>query len=295
MRRRFFNKRKDLVFTYKRFFPSGDYTFTVPQGCYEIDLFMVGGGAGGGNGYTNAGGGGSGYTKTYKKSNISSGSYNDWVKDGDSIPVIPGDVIRIHVGAGGAGGARTSGMNPVWGNDGESTIVTVNNVRYIANGGKAYRGEVESDGHARCANGGTAATSAGGWGKEYKAGASFSDGVQPPRRSSISQHSGRSQGHTTRDFGEIEFEPNAGGTSGCKGNYGKDLPLRSTGHTSGSGEDGSDWTGGSSDTYTHSEGGAGYGGAGGAGGIEERSSVPYGSGKGGRGGDGTVVIRYYIY
>lgn len=101
MRRRFFSKKKDLVLGYKRFFPSGDYTFIVPQGCHEIDLFMVGGGGGGGNGYSGSGGGGSGYTKTYKKSNKSSGSYNDWVKDGDSISVMPGQVISVHVGSGG--------------------------------------------------------------------------------------------------------------------------------------------------------------------------------------------------
>lgn len=295
MRRRFFSRKKDLVLSYKRFFPSGDYTFTVPQGCYEIDLFMVGGGGGGGNGYSNAGGGGSGYTKTYKKSNKSSGSYNDWVKDGDSISVMPGQVISIHVGSGGAGGDRTSGRNPRYGNDGEETIVTVNGIRYIARGGKAYHGEQASDGYRQCASGGTGASNAGGWGREHKAEASFSDGVQPPRRNSTSHYPGISQGHTTRDFGEIEFEPNAGGTSGRKGNYGKDTPLRSTGHTPGSGQDGSDWTGGSSDTYTHSEGGAGYGGAGGAGGVEEHSGNPYGSGKGGKGGDGTVVIRYYSY
>ena len=294
MRRRFLEKKKDLILNYKRFFPSGDYTFTIPQGCYEIDLFMVGGGGGGGNGYTEAGGGGSGYTKTYKKSNESSGSYNDWVKDGDSIPVMPGQTINIHVGAGGVGGIRTGGRTPMYGNDGGDTIVTIDGIQYIAEGGKAYHGEKASDGYRQCASGGTGATSSGGWGEGHEAGASFSDGVQPPRRHSTSSYPGISQGHTTRDFGEIEFEPNAGGTSGAKGNYGKDLPLRSTGHTEGSGEDGEDYDG-SSDTYAHSEGGAGYGGAGGSGGIEERSGYAYGSGKGGKGGDGTVVIRYYNY
>lgn len=293
MRRRLFNKKKKLNFTYCRFFPAGHYTFTVPQGCYEIDLFMVGGGGGGGNGYSEAGGGGSGYTKTYKKSNESSGSYNDWVKDGDSIPVMPGQVINIHVGAGGFGGIKTDGRNPNYGNDGDNTVVSINGTQYIAEGGKAYHGEKADDGYRLCASGGTGASTAGGWGSSYKAGASFSDGVQPPRRHSAAHYSGISQGHTTRDFGEIEFEPNAGGTSGAKGSYGKDSPLRSTGHTAGSGKDGENY--GSFDIYSYSEGGAGYGGAGGSGGVDERSGSAYGSGKGGKGGDGTVIIRYYSY
>ena len=107
MRKRFSNKKKELVLNLKEFHPSGDYRFFVPEGCYEMDVFLVGGGAGGGNGYATPAGGGSGYTKTYKKSNESSGSWNDWVKDGDAIKVKPGQEIVIHVGKGGAGGIKT--------------------------------------------------------------------------------------------------------------------------------------------------------------------------------------------
>lgn len=40
-------------------------------------------------------------------------------------------------------------------------------------------------------------------------------------------------------------------------------------------------------------GGGGHGGGGGAGGVQELSGSPYGSGKGGDGGDGVVILRYY--
>lgn len=50
MRRRFSNKKKELVLNLKEFHPSGNYRFFVPEGCYEMDVFLVGGGAGGGTG-----------------------------------------------------------------------------------------------------------------------------------------------------------------------------------------------------------------------------------------------------
>ena len=56
-------------------------------------MFLVGGG--GGSGYNgNAAGAGGGYTKTFKKDTTG------W-KDGDAIPVTPGQAIPIIVGAGG--------------------------------------------------------------------------------------------------------------------------------------------------------------------------------------------------
>ncbi|MBC8603939.1 hypothetical protein H8784_19735 [Parabacteroides acidifaciens] len=286
MRRALIGKKKKLFI--QRFYPAGTYNWPVPPGCTEIDVFLVGAGAGGGNGY-GVYGGGSGYTKTYKKSNTSSGSYNSWVKDGDAIRVTPGQQIKIVVGKGGLGGVNTSGRNPRYGEDGGATSVVVGNTTYIAEGGKAFKGETDSTGKQILPSGGVACSAAGGWGPA--ADASYSDGQQPPERSGVIL--GTSQGHTTRDFGEIEFEPNAGGTSGGKGGYGtkKYEPLRSTGHTEGSGQDGSSYSG--YDTYAESEGGAGYGGAGGVGGCHETSGRPHGSGKGGDGGDGTVVIRYW--
>lgn len=288
MRRLMMGRKKLQLFT-KRFYPAGNYTWIVPEGCTEVDVFLVGGGAGGGNGYAGGGGSGSGYTKTYKKSSTSSGSYNSWVKDGEAIKVTPGQQIRIVVGSGGEGGSSTSGRNPVYGKDGSPTTLTAGNTTYVAEGGKAYKGETASDGNTKCADGGTGGSRAGGWGNA--AAASYSDGQQPPRDGG--PYPGASQGHTTRDFGEQEFEPNAGGTSGYHGSGGKAAPQRSTGHTEGTGEDGGSYSG--YDTYKQSEGGAGYGGAGGVGGCHETSGRPHGSGKGGNGGDGTVVIRYWAY
>ena len=47
----------------KRFFPAGSYTWTVPAGCTEVDVFLVGGGGASGYGI-GGGGGGGGCTKT---------------------------------------------------------------------------------------------------------------------------------------------------------------------------------------------------------------------------------------
>ena len=90
MIRSMMGKKKLQLFT-KRFFPAGNYTWVVPRGCKEVDVFLVGG-VGGGSG--DAGGGG--YTKTFKSNNIG------W-KDGNSIPVVSGQTIPITVGRGGNG------------------------------------------------------------------------------------------------------------------------------------------------------------------------------------------------
>ena len=54
MIRSMMGKKKLQLFT-KRFFPAGNYTWVVPRGCKEVDVFLVGG-VGGGRG--DAGGGG---------------------------------------------------------------------------------------------------------------------------------------------------------------------------------------------------------------------------------------------
>lgn len=65
MRRSMMGRKKLQLFT-KRFYPAGNYTWIVPKGCREVDVFLVGGG--GGSGYNgNAAGAGGGYTKTFKK------------------------------------------------------------------------------------------------------------------------------------------------------------------------------------------------------------------------------------
>lgn len=92
MRRRFEYKDRELEDFLIRFYPAGNYTWVVPGGCTEVDVFLVGGGGGSGNGS----GAGSGYTKTYKRNNIG-------IKQGSQISVTPGQEINIIVGKGGAG------------------------------------------------------------------------------------------------------------------------------------------------------------------------------------------------
>jgi hypothetical protein len=85
MRRRLLQKNRELEDFIIRFYPAGNYTWTVPSGCREVDVFLVGGGCGGNRGYSDTGGAG-GYTKTFKKDT------SGW-RDGDAIPVIPGQSI----------------------------------------------------------------------------------------------------------------------------------------------------------------------------------------------------------
>lgn len=44
-KRTFQNKKKADVYHEQRFFPAGNYTWTVPNGCTSVDVFLVGGGA----------------------------------------------------------------------------------------------------------------------------------------------------------------------------------------------------------------------------------------------------------
>lgn len=64
MRRRFEYKDRELEDFLIRFYPAGNYTWIVPEGCFSVDVFLVGGGGSG----SSAGGGG-GYTKTFKSDN----------------------------------------------------------------------------------------------------------------------------------------------------------------------------------------------------------------------------------
>lgn len=55
MRRRLLQKKnRELEDFIIRFYPAGNYTWTVPSGCREVDVFLVGGGCeiygGGGDG-----------------------------------------------------------------------------------------------------------------------------------------------------------------------------------------------------------------------------------------------------
>ena len=57
MRRRFIGGGRKLQFFTKRFYPAGNYTWIVPAGCTQVDVFLVGGGGGAGNGGSDGGDG----------------------------------------------------------------------------------------------------------------------------------------------------------------------------------------------------------------------------------------------
>lgn len=93
------------------------------------------------------------------------------------------------------------------------------------------------------------------------------------------------QGHTTRDFGEPNGKRNAGGGASAYNRSGGETSKPGTSdYTEGSGE-GSNESSSLHPGWSAGLGGGGYGG--GAGGNA--------SGKATRGGDGTVLIRYYAY
>lgn len=110
MRRRFENKDRELEDFIIRFYPAGNYTWVVPDGCFSVDVFLVGGG---------------GYTKTFKSDS------KGW-KDGEAIAVKPGQSISITVGKGGAEVYQAEQNSP--GKDGGYSQFM--NSSYRANGGK---------------------------------------------------------------------------------------------------------------------------------------------------------------
>lgn len=199
LRRRTIGSKK-LVFFQKRFYPAGHYTWTVPPGCTEVDVFLVGGGCGGNERYTDTGGAG-GYTKTFKKDT------SGW-RDGDAIPVTPGHTIPIIVGRGSIGSINSTPPN----NGGYSQFLNSN---YRAYGGSMYGSENNpwrSDGGSGSGGGGSIGGNGG------------SDGGNGSNGSA--HEGGRGQGHTTRDFGESSGKRNAaGGGGGSRGNGGDGTVL----------------------------------------------------------------------
>lgn len=249
-----------LTLKTKRFYPAGNYTWIVPAGCTSVDVFLVGGG-GGSNDIVPGGGG---YTKTYKKDT------SGW-RDGDAAPVTPGDTIQIIVGAGGTAGSITDGT--VYYPAGNGGYSEFKNSSYRANGGEGGSNNANLS-LIRGGNGGSGAS-----GRQN--GSAGSDGANGTGTGNYT--GGKGQGHTTRDFGEPTGKRNAGGgRSYQSGNAGgqSDYPEGSGGTSRGN------YYG----TICYGYGGGGYGG--GAGGTQGT----WGSGGyDAKGGDGTVLIRYYSY
>ena len=181
MRRRFLDKNRELEDFLIRFYPAGDYIWVVPDGCFLVDVFLVGGGGSG----SSAGGGG-GYTKTFKSDS------KGW-KDGEAIAVKPGQAIPITVGKGGEKVYQAEHNSP--GRDGGYSQFLSS--YYRANGGKGANNYKGGDGGSA---GGSSYTQDGASDGGNTNGEEF--GVI------------KGQGHTTRDFGEYSGKRNAGGGSG---------------------------------------------------------------------------------
>lgn len=268
LRRRTMGNKK-LVLFQKRFYPAGNYTWTVPPGCTEVDVFLVG--AGGGASWISSGstgGGGGGYTKTYKGKEYVKPSSGTWLgtysdgRDGDAISVTPGQRINIIVGAG------------VKGKEGGYSQFL--NSNYRANGG------LNSN---TWGTGGPGGSGGGGY-SGYDYGTGGSDGSD----GKIGGSPGKGQGHTTRDFGESSGGRNAaGGSPPYNSSKGISYPGASD-YSQGTG--GKYGGSGGYNNWYHGSGGGGYGGGAGAPTFDSDGSNPNDSVPG---GDGTVLIRYYAY
>ena len=219
--------------------------FTVPVGVTAIDVFLVGGGGGSGIEYSNGwGGSGGGYASTTKK-----------------LPVTPGSVASVLIGAGGNA------------TDGGATTFTIGSTTLTANGGKIGSG----------GNSG-AGGSGGGGGIQYggTAGNGGSDGSNGKDSVSssgtVSKTGGAGQGSTTRAFAE------SGGTLYSGGGGGAWSP---TGYTGSRGFGGAGGGGNGQEhfsTINVATGGTANTG-GGAGGH-------YGATANGSGGSGIAIVRW---
>ena len=173
--------KKKLYEHLVRFFPAGNYNWTVPSGCTSIDVFLVGGGGSGGGSDSPArlgGGGGGGYTKTYL-----------------NIAVSVGQVIPIIVGKGGVG---------VHGGSNNGEFSQFLNASYRANGGNA--GMTASGTGLNGVTGGSGGSGGSSARSTTLVETGGSDGSTP-------FGGGSGQGSTTRDFGT--GHRNAGGGGGC--------------------------------------------------------------------------------
>ena len=229
--------------------------YTIPEGYTMADIFCVGGGGSGGNGYRftkeayqqGGGGGGGGYTATVS-----------------NIGVAAGQVLNCVVGAGGAPNGTLSGAG---GTGGTTSVSRSGAVLCTANGG--YGGE-----NANGGNGGIGGSGGGSGGYNdldtrpvIRAGENgFSDG------SGWSNRPG--QGRTTRAFGEAGNTLYAGGGGGG-------------GVTHGGPGAGGAGGGGAGSYDTGSPGSANTGGGGGGGGGDLYGTAEWG----GTGGSGVILIR----
>lgn len=176
-----------------RFLTSGKLIFTVLNGADDgIDVFLVGGGAGGNYSWRGGAGGGSGYTSTMQ-----------------AVTVQVGIEYNIAIGAGGVG-SKTSG-----GRAGGATSA----FNGTANGGATLsaNGAKGGDGGS---GGGSGTLNPDKDGAYSKAGVGGTDGANGQ-----GTNPGTGQGTTTREFGEPSGTLYATGGAGVASNNTKPTPV----------------------------------------------------------------------
>ncbi len=169
-----------------RFLTSGTLTFINLNGAEGgIDVFLVGGGAGGNYSYRGGAGGGSGYTSTMQ-----------------AVTVRVGVKYDIVIGAGGAGaktaGGRAGGVTSAFGSSANGGATLSDNGVYGGDGGSG---------------GGSGTLNQDKDGAYSKAGVGGTDGANGQ-----GTHPGTGQGTTTREFGEPNGTLYATGGKGAAAN-----------------------------------------------------------------------------
>lgn len=235
---------------------SGTLVFLEPK---VIDLFMVGGGAGGvtptgssdqGSGY---GGGAGGYTRTERSIEV---------KENVNIPVT--------IGAGGASSSR--------GEAGGSTKFGEYTVKGAEQASYNYAQDAKTSGGSG-GGGGVRSSS------DYGSGGSDGNNGESGYPINISK-GGNGQGSTTREFGESTGKLYAGGGGG--GRYmSTQTPVISPGGAGGGGSGA--WSGANKDSYQVATAGVANTGGGGGGGARRAGSSVLA--KGASGGSGIVCLR----
>lgn len=156
--------------------------FSVPAGVTAIDVFLVGGGGGSGQDYTDGySGAGGGYTQTYK-----------------SIPTSPGTQWNVLVGA---GGDNSNGATSSFSNGGGN---------YTASGGNRS-GQYGANGGSGGGGAGQYSIYAGNGGSD---GSKGEDARKVGTETGVIKTGGAGQGTTTRAFGESNGTLYAGGGGG---------------------------------------------------------------------------------
>ena len=230
-------------------------TFTVPTGCRNVQVFLVGGGGAGycnyrGQGRSdNGGGGGGGYTNT------------------TSINVTPGQKINVIVGAGGS-----SGNN--WANA----------------GGTSQFGSVTASGGGvgQFRNGGSGGSGGGGGGLPNPgSGASNGEKGDDGKNTKwgIVSTGGSGQGRSTKDWDGTLYSGGGGGGGGV-------TDGGRQGAAGGSGGGGRGCNGGYGKGGWNAGAGSPNTGGGGGGGGGASSSDGSSGGPGAAGGSGIVIVRW---